>query len=162
MLRFDYTAPTAALLNPSVPTSSAKHGGIGDKANRYKLVTSVCKRMGAAEPYFELHYTLPVTTARATTATATASRTRRSPTWAAPRTAAPARGTATRPAFTRRTWAASSSAPRSPSSSAPMHQRIAFDLRGWVTYTSEGRYNNELSDLMGKLLYSSDYTQIGG
>jgi hypothetical protein len=42
------------------------------------------------------------------------------------------------------------------------HQRVAFDLRGWFNYVSEGRTYNEMSDLFGKLLYSSDYGQVGG
>jgi hypothetical protein len=42
------------------------------------------------------------------------------------------------------------------------HQRVAFDLRAWGNYVSEGRIYNELSDLMGKMLYTGDYGQIGG
>jgi hypothetical protein len=42
------------------------------------------------------------------------------------------------------------------------HQRLAFDGRVWVTYFSEGRIYNELSDVLGKLLYTGDHAQAGG
>src|SRR5581483_6594674 len=38
----------------------------------------------------------------------------------------------------------------------------AIDARAAVTYVSEGRYYNEMSDLFGKERYNSDYVQLSG
>jgi hypothetical protein len=165
----DYTAPTATLNNPSEVTATDKRGGIGDRVHRYKFATSISKRIGPLDPYFQLHYTMP---------------------WRGPGyysncddpsnagLGSPGNCGRTVPwaghanAFT---WDRAETGIRPPHvggflfggefnafERAAMHQKIAFDVRAWLTYTSEGRYNNELSDLTGKLLYSSDYMQIGG
>ena len=159
-LRFDYTAPTANVLNPSLPTSNASRGTIGDKIHKYTFSTAVSKRISKyVEPYFELHYTLP---------------------WRGPGfysncdDASPARlshpencggegwgrqETGIRPAHTGGTIFGTEI---TAFEREERHQRVAFDFRGFFNYVSEGRYYNEMSDLFGKLLYTSDYGQVGG
>jgi hypothetical protein len=41
-------------------------------------------------------------------------------------------------------------------------RKFTLDLRGIGNYVSEGRYYNELSGALRKLLYSGDYLQMGG
>lgn len=160
VLGFDYTAPTAQLNDPSVPTTGDKKGGIGDKVNRYKWYTSISKRIAFADPYFQLHYTLPYQGPGYYTNCDHPSGSN----MGYPQNCGNANP-----------WTRSNTGIQPPHvggfivgtelnafENAAMHQKIAFDIRGWVTYTSEGRYSNELSDMMGKYLYSSDYTQIGG
>jgi hypothetical protein len=42
------------------------------------------------------------------------------------------------------------------------YQKVALDLRLGVTYVSPGRYFNEMSDALQKLLYTQEYLQVGG
>lgn len=164
-LRFDYTAPTAALLNPSVATSSSQRGNIGDKLHRYAFSTAVSKRISKyVEPYFELHYTLA---------------------WRGPGAysncddASPDRmgypeNCGYSPPNGKVGWSRAETGIKPVHTGGSIfgveitaferedrHQRVAFDFRGFVNYVSEGRYYNEMSDLFGKLLYTSDYGQAG-
>jgi hypothetical protein len=41
-------------------------------------------------------------------------------------------------------------------------RKIKLDLRALTQYVSEGRYYNELSGALRKLLYTGDYLQFGG
>lgn len=167
VLRFEYTAPTAAMLNPSLPTSLSDRGSLGDKMHRYTWSTAVSKRLSVAEPYFELHYTLP---------------------WRGPgfysncdKPSEPAAVAAWDARMGRSencmrdVWDKDETGLRPPHTGGfffgteatlyerpERHQRFVIDLRGFANYVSEGRYNNELSDLMGKLLYTTDYAQVGG
>lgn len=164
-LRFDYTAPTAALLNPSVQTSTGTRGNIGDKLHRYTWATAVSRRISKyVEPYFELHYTLAWRGPGAYSNCDDASAERMGypencgytppdgkPGWERAQTGIQPVHTGGSifgveiTAFERE----------------DRHQRVSFDFRGFVNYVSEGRYYNEASDLFGKLLYTSDYGQAG-
>lgn len=162
VLRFDYEAPTAALANPAARTRADARGGIGDRAHRYTFGTALSRRIGVAEPYFSLHYTLPW----------------RGPGWysncdsrSVPSMGHPENCGASSGGFT---WT------RELTGLKPSHtggftvgtelvlyekpqlpERLVVDLRGWVRYVSEGRVHNELSDVLGKLLTTSDYAQGG-
>jgi len=161
VLRFDYTAPTAPVLDPTITTSSASRGAIGDKLHRYTWSTSISKKLKFVEPYFELWYTLPwrgpafysncdnpndVNMARAENCGIPGSPWTRDETGIRP----PHTG-----GFVFGTELTIFERPE-------RFQRVVLDLRGWGTYVSEGRYYNEMSDLFQKLLYTSDYGIIGG
>lgn len=159
VLRFDWTIPTAARLNPSVATTSANRGNIGDRLHKYTFSTAVSKKLWFAEPYFQLWYTLP---------------------WRGPNfysncdDPSDARlGRAENCGVDR--WTREETGIRPPHQGGIVfgseltvfekpdaHQRVAFDLQGYFNYTSEGRYYSEVSDLLGKLTYNSDYGQVGG
>lgn len=159
ILGFDYTAPTAAALDPSVPTSSGNRGNIGERLHRYKFYTSFSKRMGVFDPYLQAHYTLPV----------------RGPGWYS-NCDHPDVGNLGRPEN-----CADPAWPRTETGIQPSHvaglifgseinvfedraahTRVAIDVRTSTTYFSSGRYYNQLSDQLGKLLYTEDYLQYGG
>ncbi len=155
----DYSAPTAARLEPALPTSETDRGNIGDRIHRYKFYTSISKRIGTVDPYFSLHYTLPY----------------RGPGWysnceqtetgtlGAPENcgvdAWPKTSTGIVPPHVGGVIFGSEFVPFEVPSK---HQKFALDIRAMATYVSEGRYHNEMSDLMHKLLYTSDYLQLGG
>lgn len=159
VLRFDWTIPTATRLNPSVPTSSSERGTVGDRLHKYTFSTAVSKRLWFAEPYVQIWYTLPW----------------RGPGFYSncdtPTNASMGRGencgvdkwtreeTGLRPAHTGGFVFGSE---LTVFEKADTHQRVAFDLRGFFNYHSEGRYYTEVSDLLGKFTYSSDYGQVGG
>lgn len=158
-LRFDYTAPTAALLNPTVPTSTSTRGNIGDKLHRYKFLTAVSKRISKyVEPYFQVQYTLAWRGPGAYTNCDDASPERQShpencgkPGWERAETGI-------KPVHT---GGSTFGVEITAFEREDRHQRVAFDFGGFVNYFSEGRYYNEMSDLFGKLLYTSDYGQAG-
>ncbi len=60
VLGLDYEAPTAALLDPSVLTSKDDRGAVGDRVHKYTMYTALSRKIGIAEPYFKVHYTVPV------------------------------------------------------------------------------------------------------
>ncbi len=157
-LRFDYTAPTATTLNPAISTSTGARGNIGDRVHRYTFSTALSKRIGIADPYFQIHYTLPW----------------QGPNWYSNCDSRDETRMARAQNCGLGVWT------REETGVKPAHvggfifgtevilferpdrfQKVALDFRFSGTYVSEGRYYNELSDLMGKLLYSGDYGQIG-
>lgn len=159
VLRFDWTAPTASLLNPSAPTSTSSRGNIGERLHKYTFSTAISKRISFAEPYFQLHYTLPWRGPGAYSNCDNASNM--------------TMGHAENCGVQVWTRAETGIKPQHTGGFAfgselnlfereELHQRVAFDLRAWMTYFSEGRIYNELSDLFGKLLYTTDYAQAGG
>ena len=159
-LRFDYTAPTAALLNPSVPTSTANRGNIGDKLHRYAFSTAVSKRISKyVEPYFELHYTLAWRGPGFYSNCDDASADRQGSPENCGKPGWERSETGVKPVHT---GGSIFGVEITAFEREDRHQRVAFDFRGFVNYFSEGRYYNEMSDLFGKLLYSSDYGQAGG
>lgn len=159
VLSFDYTAPVAQNINPSEPTTASARGPVGDKLHRYRFATAISKRVGFAEPYFSLHYTLPWQSSAFYTNCDDPS---------ADRMALP--GNCGLPGWSREQTGIQPAhvggfifgSEFNMFQSANKHQKLALDLRGSVTYVSEGRYYNELSDLFGKLLYAGDYVNLGG
>lgn len=159
MLRFEYTAPTASMLNPSVATASDMRGAIGDRVHHFAFSTAVSKRLGDVfEPYVGVSYVLP---------------------WIGPGAYSNC-DDAKDSRMARAENCGQGPWTRSETGIRPAHvgivtfgneliaferadrfQRVVVDLRGFWQYTSEGRYYNELSDLMGKMLYNSDYGTVG-
>ena len=159
-LRFDYTAPTAALLNPSVKTSSANRGNVGDKLHRYAFSTAVSKRISKyVEPYFEVHYTLAWRGPGFYSNCDDASADRQGSPENCGKPGWERSETGVKPVHT---GGSIFGIEITAFEREDRHQRVAFDFRGFVNYFSEGRYYNEMSDLFGKLLYTSDYGQVGG
>lgn len=159
ILGLDYTAPTADRLDPTVATSSGSRGPIGDKMHKYKFYTSFSRRMGPAEPYFQIHYTLPV----------------RGPGWYSNCDRPDPRNMARPQNCADAAWGRGETGINGPHvagmlvgtelklAAAPNDRTyFAIDLRGIATFVSAGRYYNELSDLLGKLLYTQEYLQLGG
>jgi len=158
-LRFDYTAPTSALLNPSVATTSGMRGNIGDKIHKYTFSTAVSKKLNPyVEPYLEVHYTLPWRGPGFYSNCDDASSLRQSHPENCGKEGWSRDDTGIHPPHT---GGSMFGAEITAFEREDRHQRIAFDIRGWFNYVSEGRYYNEMSDLFGKLLYTSDYGQAG-
>lgn len=166
----DYTAPTADLNDPTVLTTSDARGKIGDRVHRYKFFTTLSRKMGAAEPYFQASYTLPF----------------RGPGWYSncdhPDASAGGNPTMGSPNNCNRAdtdgtirWTRSDTGIRPPQEGGVIlgsefnaydqpqkHQKIGIDLRMIANYVGAGRYYNELSGLFHKLMYSDDYLEAGG
>ncbi len=158
-LRFDYTAPTSPALSPSTVTGTTARGAIGERVHKLAFSTAVSKRIGEYfEPYLQVLYVGPIVgpgfysncddprderMARAENC------------GAGPWTRAE---TGIRPAhFGLVQFGNEISVFERPD----RYQRVVIDLRAFFQYTSEGRYYNEVSDLMKKLLYTSDFGTVG-
>ncbi|MFP2958782.1 hypothetical protein ACLEPN_13275 [Myxococcus sp. 1LA] len=154
----EYEAPTAKLRDPSADTTNSDNrGNIGDRVHKYQLYTAFSRRMGAAEPYFKAHYTIPVRGPGAYSNCTNPSNLgqpancnsgpwdRKETGINAPHQAGMLFGVELVP-FNR------------PAKS----QRFALDVRGIGNYVGSGRYYNELSAALRKLLTSEDYFQVGG
>lgn len=158
-LRFDYTAPTAAVRNPSVATSASARGALGDGAHRFTLSSAFSKRFAFAEPYTKIHYTLPFNSGRAYANCDNPDATRMaapgncgSPHWSRAETAlTPAHRGGGLVGMEVIPW-----------DNPEKGHRFSIDLQGAVTYVSAGRYANEMSAMLGKLLTTGDYLQVGG
>lgn len=158
-LRFDYTAPTASQLNPSLPTSTEMRGAVGDRVHRYSFSTAVSRRIGDFfEPYLGITYVLPAVGPgyysncdnALDVRMARAENCRQGP-WSRLETGI-------RPAHVGLvTFGNEIIAFERPD----RFQRVVIDLRGFWQYTSEGRGYNELSDLLLKQLSSSDFGTAG-
>ncbi|MFN7132163.1 MAG: hypothetical protein ACK4N5_08775 [Myxococcales bacterium] len=156
-LGFDYTMPTAAVNDPSRPTSEANRGNIGTKVHRFQFTTALSKRLGAVDPYALFSYTLPTQAPNFFTNCQN------------PGLLGYAENCGVGP------WTARETGIRAPHvanllfgsefyayDDPDKHQRVGFDIRGHIRYTSEGRAYNELSDALGKLLYTEEYLTVGG
>ncbi len=154
---FDYTIPSAAVNVPSRPTSEASRGNIGEKVHRFTLTTALSKRLGAIDPYALFSYSLP------TQAPNFYSNCRN------PELLGFAENCFTGP------WSLRETGIRAPHLANLLFgaefyayddpvkkQRIGFDLQGTVRFVSEGRYYNELSDALGKILYTEEFMTVGG
>ncbi len=160
-IRFDYEIPSAALLDPKSPGTASDRGGIGDKNHRFTFSTQVSKKLSIMEPYFGLFYTLPVKAAGWYSNCD-------SPVASMGHPGNCGQGNSTY------TWSRENTGVQAPHVGGFLFgtelnlferpdrfQRFAIDLRAWGTYVSEGRYYNEMSDLFQKLMYTSDYGQVG-
>lgn len=156
----DYEAPTAKLRDPSAaPYSADARGGVGDRVHKYTLYTALSRKIGLAEPYFRAHITLPV---RGPGAYSNCSNTTLG-------NLGTPENCGTGP------WDRKETGIQAPTMSGFLFgsefrlyeqqkqgQRLALDLRTVGTYVSEGRYYNELTDVLRKLNYTEDYFQVGG
>lgn len=64
VLGFDYTIPTVAVMDPSKPTPSDPSATaalpLGQGTHRFDWWMAMSKRVGIVDPFFKLHYTLPI------------------------------------------------------------------------------------------------------
>jgi hypothetical protein len=171
----DYEAPTAKLRDPSFDeTLGDNKGNVGDRVHKYTFYTSFSRRMGVAEPYFKASYTLPVAGPgiysncfdREETATPGEFT---SPTLGRPNNCF-ARDSANNVVWSRKETGIQ--APHiggvifgsefTAFNDREKGQKLGIDLRTIGNYVSVGRYYNELSSAMRKLLATQDYFQLGG
>lgn len=158
----DYEAPTAKQRDPSQDTTNPdERGNIGDRVHKYQIYTSFSRRLGVAEPYFKAHYTIPV---RGPGIYSNCDQRNADP----PNLGAP--GNCGTGPWTRKETGIM--APEQagmlfgvelvPFEKPAKSQRFALDLRTIGNYVGKGRYYNELSAALRKLLTSEDYFQVGG
>jgi hypothetical protein len=153
----DYEAPTAKLRDPSHDETGGSRGNVGDRVHKYTFYTSFSRKLGVAEPYFKVQYTQPVLGPGFYTNCSN-------------------RELLGRPdncgigPWTRKETGIQSpkvggflfGAEFTAVDDKTKGQKLAIDLRTIGNYVSDGRYYNELSSAMHKLLASQDYFQVGG
>ncbi|MFY0567195.1 hypothetical protein ACN28E_25610 [Archangium lansingense] len=156
----DYEAPTAPLLDPSVETTTEARGrAVGDRVHKYTVSTALSRQIGLAEPYFKMHYTVPVRGPGAWTNCNN------------PNTIPQNLGHPENCGLPG--WDRKETGIQAPHVAGVMFgsefqvldqptRKFKMDLRAISNYVSEGRYYNELSGTLRKLLATGDYVQIGG
>lgn len=165
ILGIDYEAPTAKLRDPSQDNTEAteERGNVGDRVHKYTFYTSFSRKLGVAEPYFRAHYTLPVTGPGIYSNCFNRTEDGSSPTLGTPENCGQG------------PWNRKETGIKAPSmagfvfgteiatyNNKNKNQQFSLDLRTIGTYVSRGRYYNELSSALRKLLVSQDYFQVGG
>lgn len=155
----DYEAPTAKLLDPSVLTSTDERGNIGDRVHKYTVYTALSRQIGLADPYFRMHYTVPVRGPGAWTNCNNRD--------VVPQNLGHPRNCGLPE------WDRKETGIQAPHVAGVMFGsefqvldhpvgKFKLDLRALSNYVSEGRYYNELSGALRKLLQTGDYLQVGG
>ena len=155
----DYEAPTAPLLDPSFVTSKEQRGRVGDRVHKYTVYTALSRQIGLAEPYFRMHYTVPV---RGPGAYSNCDN---------PNTVPQNLGHPQNCGLDG--WNRKETGIQAPHVAGVMFgsefqvleqptRKFKMDLRAMSNYVSEGRYYNEMSGALRKLLSTGDYIQIGG
>jgi len=157
----DYEAPTAPRLDPTVDVTTPENRGraIGDRVHKYTVYTALSRQIGLAEPYFRAHYTIPV---RGPGAWSNCDNRNVEP---------PNLGHPQNCGFNG--WNRKETGIQAPHVAGVMFgsefqvleqptRKFKMDLRAISNYVSEGRYYNELSGALRKLLATGDYIQIGG
>jgi len=155
---FDWEAPTAQRYDPSVSTTGSAQGNIGDRTHKYTPWTAFSRKYGAVEPYVKFAWSIPY----------------RGP-GAYSNCENPNIGLSYPQNCRTADWTDADTGIRMPHVLAftfgtelvadedeTTDQRFGFDIRGIATYITKGRYQNELSDVFGKLLATQDYLQLGG
>ncbi|HEX8819439.1 MAG TPA: hypothetical protein VF794_05905 [Archangium sp.] len=154
----DYEAPTAERLDPTVPTQDER-GPVGDRVHKYTVYTALSRKIGLADPYFRVHYTVPVRGPGAYSNCEHPSETPQN---------------LGRPQNCGLTgWDRKETGIQAPHTGGVQFgseflvidqpkRHFTLDLRAIANYVSEGRYYNELSGPLRKLLYTGDYLQVGG
>jgi hypothetical protein len=155
----DYEAPTAEVLRPTAPATEDTRGAIGDRVHRYQLYTAFSRRLGPFDPYFKGFFTLPY----------------RGPGWYSNCDEASSERMGTPQNCANPAWTRYETGLQPPYVTGVIagtevlvldqpakKQRFSVDLRLHTTYVSAGRYYNELSGVLEKLLYTGDYLDVGG
>ncbi len=158
LLGIDYEAPTADLWDPTAPTARDARGGVGDRFHRYTFFTAFSKKLGAADPYVKVHYTLPW----------------RGPGWYSNCQNPDPRNMSIPENCNTGHWTRNQVGTVAPHTGGVMfgsefvpweqgpHQKVAIDLRLITHYVGPGRHYNELTDVLGKTLTTDDYLEVGG
>jgi hypothetical protein len=171
VLGFDYTYPLASVIDPSVPATASNPGAVGDKVQLFEPYIAISKRLGYVDPYLKVSATIPHLLGGFHSNCDDN------------QTAAAAGSPSTSTAFpencpggsdAKSTWSRQDTGEKPPylgtvvfgaelyAYDAPeKHQSLTIDLRGTGQYVSQGRYYNEMSDQLGKLLFTDQYLHMG-
>jgi hypothetical protein len=155
---FKYEAPTAPLRDPAALTSPTDHQAVGDRVHRYLFGTAFSRRLGVAEPYFKLDYTLPY----------------RGPGYYSNCDRTDLGNLGAPENCTSGYWSRAETGINAPhvfrlitgTEIVPVDnakgQKVVVDVRALATYYTGGRYYNEITPLFQKLMSSEGYLEVGG
>ena len=155
--RFNYEAPTASKLDPSLDTRDDNpRTPVGDRVHKYTLSTALSRKIGLAEPYFKAAYTIPV----------------RGP-GAYSNCEHPDKGLGAPENCFQSDWDRAETGIQAPHVLGVVvgsefqvidnpTRNIRLDVRAVGNFVGAGRYYNELSGALGKMLYTTEYLQVGG
>jgi hypothetical protein len=170
---FDLTFPTAQLYDPATGrtatftdtswrspyANAAKPGPFGEKLWKFELATAVSRRIGAIDPYFKAHLRLARKSANTfSNCDAAPALAAESPSqmasWAPPNCTIWGDDASAQPPYVAGVMFGTEIVPYE---NAKDGQKVSIDVRLGADYTSSARWYNELSDALGKLLWTEDY-----
>lgn len=154
---FEYGLPLADPIDPTLVTTPDKTGSVGDKAHRFTPWMAFSKRAKAVDPYVKIEATLPTQAPRYYSNCDHPERLAFGQNCG--QSVWDRATTGMRPQYTggftfgSEFWVLDD---------AERGNSFTIDVRGQATYVSEGRVHNELSDAVGKLLYTEQYARLAG
>jgi len=162
VIGFDYTFPLADAIDPALTTSPTSPGAVGDKVQRFTPYMAMSKRVGYVDPYLQFSASIPRILGGFYSNCDNPS------TLAFPENC-PGGGDANS------TWSRQDTGEDPPYygtlvmgvelyayDEPSKNQSLVVDLRGTGQFVSQGRYYNEMSDQLGKLLETEQYFHMGG
>ncbi len=157
VLGFRWTIPSASASKPSQVTTSSDPGDIGDGVHRFTFSTAFSKQFGVFDPYLTAWYSLPLGTSDRYNNCDYADNLAyggncSSGYWSEDEVAHEPQHVG---GFSIGTEIV-------PWENKEKDQRISIDIRAEATYFGSGRTYNELSDALGKLLWTEGYAKLGG
>jgi hypothetical protein len=157
VLGFNWTIPTASISDPSQRTSSNDPGSIGDGVHRFTFSTAFSRQLGVFDPYLSAWYSFPLGASS------------RYDNCDLPEALAFGDNCSTI------AWSKDEVALDAPhvggffvgTEIIPWEdkvndQKISIDIRAGASYRGKGRTYNELTDALGKLLWTEGYATLGG
>ncbi len=163
VIAFDYTAPTAPVMNPTAVSYTAGPSGpataIGDGFHHFQPWTALSKRHGILDPYIEVYADIPRASGSVYNncsspypgTTQLRDNCNTGP-WTNYATEA-------QPVYIGGFWFGSEFIAFE---DVPKQQKVSLDLRFLTEYHSEARTYTELTDLLQALTYQQDFARLGG
>ncbi|MHB1843811.1 MAG: hypothetical protein ACYCWW_03120 [Deltaproteobacteria bacterium] len=162
VIGFDYTAPTAPVMNPTVvsygPGQPGQVGAIGDGFHHFQPWSALSKRHGILDPYIEVYADIPHASGNVYDNCSSPY----------PGTSQPRDNcntgpwnqatTQAQPVYVGGFWFGSEFVAFE---DVEKEQKVSVDLRFITEYHSEARTYTELSDLLQALTYQQDFARLG-
>jgi hypothetical protein len=173
----DVTLPTAELYDPAKGRGTtnwisphavpAESGPFGEKVWKFDLYTALSRRLGVFDPYVRAHFTSVRPSAKTYSNCDHAAELSTNP--VAQMTIAGAENCDAESwkgpgeAGARLPWMAGTivGVEIVPFENPAKNQKVTIDVRGWMDYTSDSRFYNQLTDATGKLMFTEEHYTAG-
>lgn len=157
VLGFEWTIPSASIYKPAKMTTSSDKGDIGDGVHRFTFSTAFSKQFGVFDPYVSGWYSLPLGSSRRydncdEAAAMAFGGNCESAHWSEDETSLD-------PPHVGGFFVGTEIVPWEKKET---EQRVSIDIRAGAMFVGSGRTYNELSDALGKLLWTEGYVKVGG
>jgi hypothetical protein len=157
LIGLDWQAPTATAIDPHLRTSSSNKGDVGDGEHWFTFRTALSRKYDALEPYFKAQVSFTNQAGGFYSNCSNLS----SANSAQPNNCGQGPWMRSETGIHQPTIGGVEFGTEIMASETPYGERFGFDFGAIGNFVGPGRYYNELSYELGKLLYSDDYLQVG-